>query len=176
MGPARITDPAPALFSHAVDELRQLIAAQELELDEVRAPNGMAPFAFALAGQTPDERSEGRLILLFNPDGEESWGGASRLVAYVRSQVSAAQSENDEAAWGALTDALVTAGALHSALVGTVTSSRSTRFGHHTQWSPERDHSAEITLRASWSPVGDQVRRHGEAWCRLLTTIGDTAP
>src|SRR5690554_4519557 len=86
-------------FARAVTALRSASARPELSVNEVAAPQRLAPYAYALGGavaagdrraRTPADDSDdepevasGRLVLLYDPDGQAGWQGTMRLVSYV---------------------------------------------------------------------------------------------
>jgi DUF3000 family protein len=73
--------------------------------------------------------------------------------------------------WSWLTDALVAHDAGYVAPSGTVTRVASESFGGMA----EEPGTAEIEIRASWTPVGD-VTAHVEAWGELLCAAAGLAP
>jgi hypothetical protein len=182
------------MFTRAVDELRSVEPRREITLAEVPAPQRLAPFSYAIGAevQAPraDELATGRLILLFDPAGQESWQGQLRLVSYVTAELEpdlATDPLLPEVAWSWLTDALDAHTPGYTALAGTVTQTTSTRFGELA--GPPA--MADIELRASWSPQGGggapQRRAGGEfqsgalaghlsAWCALLASTAGLPP
>jgi len=80
MGP---TSAAPEAFTRAVAGLRAAAPREEILLEEIAAPQRLAPFGFALSAtvlRDGDEVASGRLILLHDPAGHEAWRGDLRLV------------------------------------------------------------------------------------------------
>jgi hypothetical protein len=169
---------APATFMRAVDELRAVTPRAEITLEEVPAPQRLAPFAYAISGtvlRQGDEVATGRLILLHDPAGHEAWDGTMRLVTYVTAELEpelAADPLLPAVGWSWLTDALEGQGAPYTAIGGTVTQTLSTRFGELA--GPPT--AADIEIRASWTPVGDDLGRHVEAWCGLLSSTAGLPP
>jgi hypothetical protein len=168
----------PEAFARAVAGLRAGAPREEILLEEVGAPQRLAPYAFALSGSVlrdGDEITTGRLILLHDPAGHEAWEGTLRLVTYVTAEL-----ETDLAAdpmlpgvgWAWLTDALAVQGATHRAIGGTVTQTMSTRFGELSGPPTVGD----IEIRASWTPVGDTLTAHLLAWCTLLASTAGLPP
>ncbi len=54
------------------------------------APQRLAPYSAAIGASVyrdDDELAVGRLILLYDPDGQRGWEGHFRLVAYVRADM-----------------------------------------------------------------------------------------
>ena len=109
MGP---TSAAPEAFTRAVAGLRAAAPREEILLEEIAAPQRLAPFGFALSAtvlRDGDEVASGRLILLHDPDGHDAWRGNLRLVTLITAEL-----ESDMAgdpllpavAWTWLTDGL----------------------------------------------------------------------
>lgn len=166
---------APELFRSAVTALGQVHARDEVRLTEMRAPQRLAPWSYALSAEATGPAGElatGRLVLLYDPDRPEPWDGVLRLVAYVTAELDAELAADPllpEVGWSWLTEALETTGAAAIALGGTVTRTSSARFGDIA--GPTRNDDLE--LRASWTALDDQLAAHGEAFCDLLaSTVG----
>jgi hypothetical protein len=122
-----------------------------------------------------DEVATGRLILLHDPAGHEAWDGTMRLVTYVTAEVEpelAADPLLPGVGWSWLTDALDAHEARFTAIGGTVTQTLSTRFGELA--GPPT--AADIEIRASWTPVDDDLSAHVEAWCALLASTAGLPP
>jgi hypothetical protein len=173
------TPPAPAAFTEAVASLRATATRPEVQLSEVPAPGRLAPYAFALGAEVTVtggvELASGRLVLLHDPAGHESWNGTMRLVAYVRADLEheiATDPFLGGVGWSWLLDALDATGAQHTAAGGTVTRAASESFGAMA------DHrsSAEVEVRASWTPIGTDLSAHLRAWCELLCYAGGLPP
>lgn len=150
----------------------------EIEVGPIRPPQRLAPFSYALGAEVlhdeevvvprdSDGDAFGRLILLYDPSGDEAWNGTTRLVSYIQADVDeslAADPLLPEVAWSWLVDALEAHGEPLTALGGTVTSTSSVRFGDIA--GPARAHQLE--LRASWTPQSDALGPHVEAFCEVL--------
>jgi len=150
----------------AVGEVRD-----DITFEDHPAPRRLAPYAAAMAAtafRDGDEVATGRLILLFDPDGQEGWTGVFRLVAQVHADVDPEMAEDPllaEVGWSWLTDALGMHAPGYSAASGTVTRVITEGFG-------AKEDEPTVTgfeLRASWSP-GDagELSGHVEAWCDLI--------
>lgn len=72
-----------------------------------------------------------------------------------------------DVAWSWLMDALDHRGAHYTYASGTATKTLSTGFGALE----EQGDAAQIELRASWTPLGDDFATHGEAWSELLCLL-----
>lgn len=169
---------APELFTRAVAALRSLRPRPELRLEEVRAPQRLAPWACAFTAEVEGPSgilATGRLVLLHDPDGQESWGGTLRVVAYVRAELDAELAADPllpEVTWSWLTDALAATNAGYTALGGTVTDTSSARFGEIA--GPAR--TDDIELRASWTALDADLVPHGDAFCDLMASVVGLPP
>ncbi|OLR94972.1 DUF3000 domain-containing protein [Actinokineospora bangkokensis] len=172
------TSTAPELFLQAVAALRSVRPRAELALAEVRPPQRLAPFAFALTAEVSgpaDVHATGRLILLHDPEGQEVWQGDLRVVAYVRAELDTELADDPllpSVGWSWLTDALAATGAEFTALGGTVTDTSSARFGDIA--GPAR--TDDLELRASWTPLSAALAPHGEAFCELMGSVVGLPP
>jgi hypothetical protein len=144
-------------------------------LSDVRPPQRLAPYAFAVSAEVNSPAGElatGRLVLLHDPEGEQAWDGVLRVVAYVRAEVDTELAGDPllpAVAWSWLTDALAGTGADYRALGGTVTQTSSARFGDIS--GPAR--TDDLELRASWTATDAELAAHGEAFCELMaSTVG----
>ena len=176
------TDEPPAGFRPALESLRAARVRPEVIVDETPAPQRLAPFAVALSAEVrphknaPEhELATGRLVVLHDPAGQEAWDGPTRVVAYVRAGCDlemAADPLLTAVGWSWLTEALDGRGAGYTAASGTVTRVASESFGGMAT-TPA---TAELELRASWSPVDDALGRHLEAWGDLLCQAAGLPP
>lgn len=164
------------MFLEAVSSLVSYKPREEISLKRIKAPQRLAPYAFGISCEVDDGPSDDEatasLILLHDPDGQESWGGVLRLVAFLRADVDAELASDPllpEVGWSWLTDGLEQCGARYTALGGTVTQTTSARFGDLAG----PDHARDIELRASWTPSDTGLAEHTEAFCMLLaSTVG----
>ncbi|MFF5052635.1 DUF3000 domain-containing protein [Micromonospora sp. NPDC000663] len=168
----------PETFARAVAGLRSAAPRPEITLEEVGAPQRLAPYTFALAAavlRDGDEVATGRLILLHDPVGHEAWQGTLRLVTYVTAELEvdlAADPLLPGVGWTWLTDALDAHDAAHRAIGGTVTQTMSTRFGDLA--GPPT--AGDIEIRASWTPLDDDLAPHLLGWCALLASTAGLPP
>jgi hypothetical protein len=175
---------APAPFRDAVAEMRAARLRPELLVEEMPAPQRIAPYAAALSADVTVDGEDvgmGRLVLLHDPAGNDTWGGTFRCVAYARAEVTSDLANDPmlaEVAWTWLTEALDAHGAVHLAVSGTVTKVSSESFGGMAvaDDGSSGEHgagaSAQLEVRASWTPSGS-LGPHVEAWGELLcTTVG----
>ena len=172
----------PAEFRAALESLAGVQCRPEIVLEPIPAPQRLAPFACALAARVaePDgddevEIASARFIVLYDPEGHESWAGTTRCVGYL----SAATDEQlvddamfSEVAWSWLTDALSESGAGSHNIGGTVTRTASTRFGDLA--GPE--HTVDVEMRASWTAEDTALDRHLLAWLEVLGSAAGLPP
>lgn len=168
----------PAVFAQAVESLRAARPRPEVQLSEIAAPQRLAPYTFALSAEVlrgGDEIASGRLVLLHDPAGQEVWDGTLRIVSYVTAELDAEMAGDPllaEVGWSWLMDALGTHGAEHTAAGGTVTQTKSVRFGDLAGPSD----TADVELRASWTPLDSDLTAHLLAWCELLCSMAGLPP
>lgn len=168
---------APEEFAAAIERLRSVRLRPEVVLEEVPAPQRIAPHAVAVSAevtQDEDELATGRFVLLYDPCAPEAWEGRFRAVTFVRAGLEpdlGADPMIGEIGWTWLLECLDGAGAGYAAAGGTVTRVVSESFGALSQ----RPVSVEIEVRASWTPR-DDVAVHLEAWSALLCTVGGLPP
>jgi Protein of unknown function (DUF3000) len=150
---------AEATFAAAAAAFMAGRAAQadrDLEFEDVPAPKRLAPYATAIAATVQRGGADvawGRLVLLYDPDGQEGWDGQFRLVAYIRAEVDpemAADPLLGEVGWSWLSEALDADVPGYAAPSGTVTRVITEGFGTKRDELP----LTGFELRASWSPVG----------------------
>jgi hypothetical protein len=168
----------PAAFRRAVAGLTGVDLRPEVVVSELPAPQRLAPYAVALHAsvvRTGEELADGRLVVLHDPAGQETWEGMTRCVAYVQAAVDleiASDPLLPGVGWAWLIEALEAAGAEHVAAGGTVTRTTSERFGALI----EHPTAAEVEIRASWSPVGDDLVPHLMAFGELMCAAAGLPP
>jgi len=168
---------APEEFAAAMERLRSVRLRPEVLLEEVPAPQRIAPHAVAVSAevlQDGEELATGRFVLLFDPAGQEAWEGTFRAVTFVRAALEpdlGADPMIGQVGWTWLQECLDAAGAEYAAAGGTVTRVVSESFGSLAQ----RPTTVEIEVRASWTPRGD-IATHLEGWAGLLCTVGGLPP
>jgi len=177
----READEVPEEFSRALAAIRAARPRSEVVLEETPAPQRLAPYAVALTADVvspldPDvEIGTGRLVLLHDPAGHEAWQGTFRLVTYVRAELEhemAADPLLPGVGWAWLTESLDSHQAGFTAASGTVTRVASESFGAIAGEAA----SAQIEIRASWTPLDDAFEAHLLAWCELLCTTAGLPP
>jgi hypothetical protein len=169
---------APEAFTRAVSGLRAAAPREEILLEEIAAPQRLAPYGFALSAtvlRDGDEVASGRLILLHDPAGHDAWQGNLRLVTLITAEL-----ESDMAgdpllpavAWTWLTDGLEQHAAAYTAIGGTITQTTSTRFGELAGPAPTADLEIGPPGRR---PLG-RPRRPPAGWCTMLASTAACPP
>src|SRR6266480_792957 len=188
--PAEVTFAAAlAAFTAAREALRR----RDLLFEDVPAPKRLAPFAAAMAATVRRSEADvawGRLVLLYDPDGQQGWNGFFRLVAYVRADVEpemAADPLLGEVGWSWLSEALDARVPGYAVPSGTVTRVITEGFGAKQDEVP----LTGFELRASWSPTGPDnqpgpadhgdldaldLSAHIAAWCDCLSAAAGLEP
>ncbi|CAM5383829.1 hypothetical protein AQI96_01245 [Streptomyces canus] len=174
---------APPAFQAAVQALRGSRLRPQIEIEPTRAPQRLAPHAYALEATVVDgdqDLADGRLVLLHDPDGHDAWRGTFRLVTLVRAELEAEMAADPllpEVCWSWLTGALSGRGLSYGEPSGTVTRASSHYFGGLS----ERPATSQIEIRASWTPreglggVPDTAG-HLASWCDLLAQVAGLPP
>ncbi|MEC4019977.1 DUF3000 domain-containing protein [Streptomyces sp. H27-D2] len=177
-------DGTPVSFRKAVESLRGARLRPEMEIDPTKAPQRLAPFAYALEAAVvvdDEELADGRLVLLHDPDGQDSWQGTFRLVTLARAELEPELADDPllpEVCWSWLTGALDARGVAYGEPSGTVTRAGSYYFGGMS----DRPPTSRLELRASWTPrepVGGGVPDLGAqlaAWSDLLCQCAGLPP
>ena len=173
--------PAPDAFRRAASDLFSAPWRPELLVEEIPAPQRIAPFSAAVTADVlvgGEEAGSGRLVLLHDPAGNAAWQGTFRCVTFARADVDPEMVTDPllaQVGWSWLIDALEAHGAAYTAPSGTVTSVASESFGGMADHDPR----AEVEVRASWTPVledGDGLAAHLAAWAELLCTTAGLPP
>jgi Protein of unknown function (DUF3000) len=181
-----------ALVAELHEQRDQVTALrQELSFEDVPAPRTLAPYATAVAATVLDGETDiasGRLVLLYDPAGQDGWGGPLRIIVYIRADLDpeiAADPLIGQVGWDWLTEALDHRTAGYAQPSGTVTRVVTEGFG-------AKESEPAVTgfeLRASWSPAdpGDPadpadpgeagvLDGHLAAWCDALCAAAGLPP
>jgi len=168
-------------FALAASQIHEVSFRDDLTVQEIPAPSGLAPEALALAGDVrPDsdggdsQYGTGRFILLHDESEPDPWGGPFRIVCFAQAPLEPEIGVDPllaDVAWSWLIDALRSRGAVFTAPSGTATKTLSKGFGG---LEPEGE-GAQIELRASWSPSGS-LAPHVEAWAELVCMLAGLPP
>jgi Protein of unknown function (DUF3000) len=143
----------------------------DIAFEDSPAPKRLAPYATAVAAIAYRDGAEvgtGRLLLLYDPAGQQGWTGGFRVVAQVHAEMDpemAADPLLGEVGWSWLTDALETHAPGYTAPSGTVTRVITEGFGAKE----DEPAATGFELRASWCPGdADDVGGDVAAWCDLI--------
>jgi Protein of unknown function (DUF3000) len=177
---------------------RDAQSGRDLFFEDVQAPKRLAPYATAIAATVQRDGADvawGRLVLLYDPDGQQGWDGVFRLVAYIRADVEpeiAADPLLGEVGWSWLCEALDAHVPGYALPSGTVTRVITEGFGAKQDELP----LTGFELRASWSPAGPSgadmrkgstgnggsdldtldLSAHIAAWCDCLSAAAGLEP
>jgi hypothetical protein len=172
---------APAEFVRAATSLIAATVRAEVSVEIIPSPTRIAPHSAAVSGEvlasgnSESLHGTGRLILMHDPDQIAAWGGAFRIVCFAQAPLDseiALDSMLSEVTWSWLTDALAASDAGYSNASGTATRVLSRGFGELA----DQGESAHIELRASWSPGGNDMSGHVQAWATLLCMLAGLPP
>ena len=178
----RASTSVPAEFASIVHELESATLRTDLRVRQITSPAGIAPFSVAFAAEVlplDDDGSSshgaGRFIFLFDPEGQDGWGGTQRIVCFAQAPLDGEISTDPlltDVTWSWLIDALASHNANYTHASGTATRVLAKGFG---ELAGDQD-SAHIELRASWSPSSSAVSGHLHAWGELLTMLAGIPP
>jgi hypothetical protein len=150
----------------------------EITCDEAPAPQRLAPFSVALTADVmvgDDEVGSGRFVVLHDPDGHDAWEGTFRVVTFARAGLDVEMGSDPlvtGVGWSWLMECLAAHQLEIVAASGTVPRVASESFGSMS----DRPSSAEIEIRASWTPSHDNLGDHLLAWGDLLCTAAGLPP
>jgi len=177
MAARKDVDAAPEEFRAALEQFRSARLRPEILCEEMPAPQRIAPYSAALSADlnvAGEEVGGGRIVLLYDPAGNDAWLGSFRCVAYARADIDPEMVTDpllSAVGWTWLLEALQSHDAGFLAPSGTVTRVASESFGGMA----DEPGSAELEVRASWSPLGP-LGAHVEAWGDLLCTAAGLPP
>lgn len=162
----------PDEFVEALTTLRGATIDGGLSYREVPAPRHLSPWAASIEIETNARVGDhplGRatLVILFDYDQEDVWGGPLRIVGQARMRVDDEQSTDPvlgEVVWATFLHALESARAEAHSCLGTVTREISQTFGGLEL----RGSKLNADLRCSWSPVGIDLAPHLKGWSEAL--------
>ncbi|WP_210414562.1 DUF3000 domain-containing protein [Microlunatus elymi] len=181
MGANQVKPAPPDGFQTVLRQIRSASWRPELQIEEIPAPQRIAPFAAAITADVViggDEVGSGRLVLLHDPAGNAAWGGTFRLVTFARAEVDPEMVTDPllgSVGWSWLIDALTGHQAGFHSPSGTVTSVSSESFGGMADEPPR----AEVEIRASWTPEiedGEPITPHLTGWAELLCMTAGLPP
>ena len=166
-------------WDEVVKSLSNLDFRSEFLVEEVPAPTRLAPHSFALALDVVDandnELANGRFVVLYDPDGQETWNGNIRIVTFVRAPI-----ENDvvtdeifdDVAWSWLVDALTESENGFHNISGTVTRTISKSYAGIE----DRQTETDVEVRASWTPNSFNVGEQLQSWLNFVEQTAGLSP
>lgn len=167
-----------AEFEKITELVKSAPLRAEISVEEVPAPLRLAPHALAMVAEVLEGEADlanGRLVLLFDPAGQDSWGGTTRLVTFARAQVESDLANDTlltQVGWTWLLDCLKNRGVSPINLSGTVTRTASEAFG---ELDPQ-ELPGTIEIRASWTIAPQETAFHVSAWGDLLCQAAGLQP
>src|SRR6478735_1623988 len=126
---------APEEFRVAVQQMRAATLRPEILAEEMPAPQRIAPYSAAITADVTvagEDVGGGRLVLLYDPAGNDAWQGVFRCVAYARADIDPEMVTDpllSAVGWTWLIESLTGHGAEYLAPSGTVTRVASESFG-----------------------------------------------
>ncbi len=180
-----------AEFDAVAASLRTAMEGQrtELSLRETPGPTKLAPRSLAVLASVKvspvgdpdaeaDEIAVGRLVLLHDPAGQAAWDGTFRIAVFARADLDPEMGADPmlpDVTWSWLEESLAASGATADALGGTVTVTRSSRFGALVE--DDDEGTSEVELRCSWTPRwDDEPGRHLQAFVDMLCDLAGLPP
>lgn len=154
----------------------------DVRLTEIPAPARLAPYAKAFAADvvpslhgSDSDIGTGRIVVLYDPEGNDAWDGQFRVVCFAKSPLEADLGLDPflaEVSWSWLLDALESVGAGYTHVSGTATKTINTGFGEIATHAE----GTEMEVRASWSPRDANLGLHMEAWLAFLRQLAGIPP
>lgn len=162
----------PQQFADALRSLRRVPVPAGIVCEETAAPPHLAAFSAAVSLQTRTQGGEqplanSTLVILYDPDQCDIWGGPFRLVGHMRTQIDAAMSEDPllpDIMWVGLLEALSEYASDYDRPIGTVTKELSQTFGGLEL----RGSALNVEVRCSWTSNSDDLSGQLEAWVQYL--------
>ena len=176
-------------FDQIIAEIRTISTRNEIEVEEVPAPQRLAPFAIAITAtvlgdvvitseseEDGEEIATGRFVLLHDPEGQDGWGGRFRCVTFVRANIDRDMVSDPllaDVGWTWLLESLTKLNCDYTSPSGTVTRVASSSFGTLSS----RAEESELEVRASWTPLSaERLSDHVRAWLEVLEISAGLAP
>lgn len=187
--PVHRLTPSDHGFGSAIAAMIATPLRGEVAFTPIPAPARMAPHTWAASGEVllhDEELASGRLVVLYDPRGNDAWQGRWRLVALVQAQLEpefAVESMLGDVAWSWVTESLELADASAHELGATTTRVVSQSYGALAS----RPSTVDVEMRVSWTPdesiTGEgetgstvQLAPHFVAWSSMLAAAGGLPP
>src|SRR5699024_10216506 len=162
-------------FRAAVDAMTSAPQRAEFTWRTIPAPARLAPSTWACTGESlvrDEELASGRLVILHDPAGQESWDGTYRRVALVQAQLEpefAVESMLGDVAWSWVTESLELHDAEARELGCTATRVVSQSYGALAS----RPSTVDVEMRVSWTPEPPEAAAAEEATPPVPEESGD---
>jgi hypothetical protein len=168
-------------FRQRVQGVAEIADRSEILLEQIAAPKDIAEEAIAIsatvihADHSDADRGVGRLVICRDSNFPEGWNSEYRIILYAKSPVETDMGKDpvvDELPWNWLMDSLAARNASFHSEAGTTTRILSTGHGALTA----QPQHAEIEIRSSWAPDGEDFTPHVQAFEDLLALISGLPP
>lgn len=175
-------------FRAVIDAMTSAPQRSEFTWRTIPAPSRMAPSTWACTGEIlvhDEEVASGRLVILHDPAGQESWDGTYRMVALVQAQLEpefAVEAMLGDVAWSWVTESLELHEADSRELGCTATRVVSQSYGALAS----RPSTVDVEMRVSWTPEPPaeddseepviDLAPHYAAWTAMLAAAGGLPP
>jgi hypothetical protein len=179
---SRETSTEPAAFAGLREFVARGATRRETTVTEIPSPSRIAPFSIALAADVSgtehgvdSDLGTGRFIALHDPDEPEGWHGPFRVVTFAQAPLEPEIGVDEfvaDVTWSWLVDALAAHGAEYDHASGTATKIISRGYGELAS----QGDGAQLELRASWTPQGDDLTPHVEAWEDIVAMLAGLPP
>ena len=163
-----------------VSELQIDAIRTEIEVTQIPSPKGLADESLALSVNVRHESEDAdhavsRLVFAYSSEIPEGWNSSYRIIGYAKSPIDLEMARDEYLAnlpWEWLRESLVRHGAYFSNDAGTSTTVISTGHGALIG----QPQHAELEIRASWSPEGENWQPHLVGWSEMVALISGLPP
>ncbi len=172
----------PSAFLRLREYLTTGTRRVETTVTEIPSPSRVAPHSIALAADVSgtahgvdSDIGTGRFVALFDPEEPEGWGGPFRVVSFAQAPLEPEIGVDEfvaDVTWSWLVDALDAHHAAYGSASGTATKIISRGYG---ELAAQGD-GAQLELRASWSPLDDDLIPHVQAWEDIVAMLAGLPP
>ncbi len=166
-------------FSSMLSGIAEVSVRDEITLNQIPSPKGIAPEAIAISAEINHEQNSdhgiSRLVFCRDPDQPEGWMSEFRIIGYAKSPIEIDMAKDDYSAalaWEWLKENLANAGAGFAQEAGTTTTVVSTGHGSLIT----QPQHGELEIRASWAPTTENLAAHLNGWVELLAMISGLPP
>ncbi|OIH98516.1 MULTISPECIES: DUF3000 domain-containing protein [unclassified Curtobacterium] len=172
----------PDAFARLRAFVSSVSSRAETTVTEIPSPTRIAPFSIALAADVSgtahgveSDLGTGRFIALHDPEEPDGWQGAFRIVTFAQAPLEPEIGVDEfvaDVTWSWLVDALEAHGAVYDHASGTATKIISRGYGDLAA----QGDGAQLELRASWTPRGEDLTPHVRAWQDIVAMLAGLPP